>query len=117
MLEAIKEKLRAAGLTVYDFAEKIGTCKAPYVVVYDSGVEVTPGTKGMVWQAHLRGGMPDALHGRGRPGSSRAARAASHARPAGAALVLLRGDGRGTDLSGQGDVPGVCEHRKIVLRR
>lgn len=47
MLEAIKEKLRAAGLTVYDFAEKIGTCKAPYVVVYDSGVEVTPGTKGM----------------------------------------------------------------------
>ena len=39
MLEAIKEKLRAAGLTVYDFAEKIGTCKAPYVVVYDSGVE------------------------------------------------------------------------------
>lgn len=47
MLEAIKEKLRAAGLTVYDFAEKIGTCKAPYVVVYDSGVEVTSGTKGM----------------------------------------------------------------------
>ena len=31
MLEAIKEKLRAAGLTVYDFAEKIGTCKAPYM--------------------------------------------------------------------------------------
>ena len=30
MLEAIKEKLRAAGLTVYDFAEKIGTCKGMY---------------------------------------------------------------------------------------
>lgn len=47
MLEAIKTGLRDSGLTVYDFAEKIGVCKAPYVVVYDGGVEVIPGTKGM----------------------------------------------------------------------
>ena len=29
MLEAIKEKLRAAGLTVYDFAEKSGHARPP----------------------------------------------------------------------------------------
>lgn len=47
LLEVIKQTLRSDGLSVYDFAEKVGTCKAPYVVVYDGGVEVTPGTKGM----------------------------------------------------------------------
>lgn len=47
MLETIKATLRAAGLAVYDYAEKAGTCKAAYVVVYDGGVEITPGSKGM----------------------------------------------------------------------
>lgn len=117
MLEAIKEKLRAAGLTVYDFAEKIGTCKAPYVVVYDSGVEVTPGTKGMYGRhTYEVACLTPYTDVDGLAALERRVRQAMHA-PAGAAPVLLRGDGRGTDLSGQGDVPGVCEHRKIVLRR
>lgn len=47
LLEAIKQTLRSGGLNVYDFAEKLGTCKTPYVVVYDAGVKVAPGSKGM----------------------------------------------------------------------
>lgn len=50
MLETIKETLRTAGLTVYDSAEKVGECRAPYVVCYDGGVEVQPRTKGMLGQ-------------------------------------------------------------------
>ena len=50
MLDTIKASLRASGLTVYDSAEKIGECRAPYVVCYDAGVEVTPKTKGMLGQ-------------------------------------------------------------------
>lgn len=50
MLETIKAALRKVGLTVYDSAEKIGECRAPYVVCYDAGVEITPGTKGMLGQ-------------------------------------------------------------------
>lgn len=48
MLETIKEALRNAGLTVYDSAEEIGSCKAPYVVCYDHGAEAQAGTKGML---------------------------------------------------------------------
>lgn len=47
MLERMKEALKDAGLTVYDSVEKVGECRAPYVVCYDNGVEVQPGTKGM----------------------------------------------------------------------
>lgn len=50
MLDTIKASLRASGLTVYDSAEKVGECRAPYVVCYDAGVEVTPKTKGMLGQ-------------------------------------------------------------------
>ena len=50
MLDAIKAALRAAGLTVYDSAEKVGECRSPYVVCYDAGVEVQPRTKGMLGQ-------------------------------------------------------------------
>ena len=48
MINQIKNTLRADGLTVYDSAEEIGTCKAPYVVCYDHGVEAQPGTKGLL---------------------------------------------------------------------
>lgn len=47
MLEQMKQLLKAAGLTVYDSVEKVGECRAPYVVCYDNGTEVQPGTKGM----------------------------------------------------------------------
>lgn len=50
MLDTIKASLRASGLTVYDSAEKVGECRAPYVVCYDAGVEVAPKTKGMLGQ-------------------------------------------------------------------
>lgn len=48
MLDKIKDCLRAKELVVYDSAEKIDTCKSPYVVVYDHGEEALPGTKGML---------------------------------------------------------------------
>jgi hypothetical protein len=48
MLDIIKDRLRADGLTCYDAAEKIGECRAPYVICYDGGLEVQPGTKGML---------------------------------------------------------------------
>lgn len=48
MLDQIKDTLRLGSLTVYDSAEKIDICKAPYVVCYDHGVEAQPGTKGML---------------------------------------------------------------------
>lgn len=48
MLDQIKDALRADGLTVYDSAEEIGACKAPYVVCYDHGVEAQAGTKGLL---------------------------------------------------------------------
>lgn len=48
MLNQIKALLRGGGLTVYDSAEKLGECRAPYVVAYDQGFEAQPGTKGML---------------------------------------------------------------------
>lgn len=48
MLDTIKAALRGAGLTVYDAAEKINECRAPYVVAYDHGVSEQPGTKGLL---------------------------------------------------------------------
>lgn len=48
MLGRIKALLRDGGLTVYDSAEKVGECKAPYVVAYDHGFEAQAGTKGML---------------------------------------------------------------------
>ncbi len=48
MLNQIKALLRGSGLTVYDSAEKIGECRAPYVVAYDHGFEAQPGTKGLL---------------------------------------------------------------------
>ncbi len=48
MLDTIKTVLREAGITVYDCAEMLGECRAPYVAAYDHGITVQKGTKGLL---------------------------------------------------------------------
>lgn len=48
MLDTIKAVLREAGITVYDCAEMLGECHAPYVAAYDHGVKVQESTKGLL---------------------------------------------------------------------
>lgn len=48
MLDTIKAVLREAGITVYDCAEMLGECHAPYTVAYDHGTMAQKGTKGLL---------------------------------------------------------------------
>lgn len=48
MLDTIKAVLREAGITVYDCAEMLGECRAPYVAAYDHGTVAQKGTKGLL---------------------------------------------------------------------
>lgn len=48
MLDTIKAVLREAGITVYDCAEMLGECCAPYVAAYDHGTMAQKGTKGLL---------------------------------------------------------------------
>lgn len=48
MLDTLKTVLREAGITVYDCAEMLGECHAPYVAAYDHGIKVQEGTKGLL---------------------------------------------------------------------
>jgi len=48
LLDTIKAVLREAGITVYDCAEMLGECRAPYVAAYDHGIKVQESTKGLL---------------------------------------------------------------------